>query len=85
VTDADKYYRALFRGGAASWNLRDRRMAGTIETWRAHLSEPDRPAKLAVWAYNSHLGDARATQMCLLETTVDWALPEVPETFPSGV
>jgi erythromycin esterase-like protein len=63
VTNAEEYYRTMFRGGASGWNQRDRHMAGTIEALRAHLSEPDRPAKLAVWAHNSHLGDARATQM----------------------
>ena len=63
VKNAEEYYRTMFRGGAQSWNLRDQHMAGTIEALRHHLSEPGRPAKLAVWAHNSHLGDARATQM----------------------
>jgi erythromycin esterase-like protein len=63
VKNAEEYYRTMFRGGPQSWNLRDRHMAGTIEALRAHLSEQDRPAKLVVWAHNSHLGDARATQM----------------------
>lgn len=63
VKNAEEYYRTMFRGGTKSWNLRDRHMAGTIEALRNHLSEPNRPAKLAVWAHNSHLGDARATQM----------------------
>jgi erythromycin esterase-like protein len=63
VKNAEEYYRTMFRGGTQSWNLRDQHMAGTIEALRGHLSEPARPAKLAVWAHNSHLGDARATQM----------------------
>jgi erythromycin esterase-like protein len=63
VKNAEEYYRTMFRGGTQSWNLRDQHMAGTIEALRHHLSEPGRPAKLAVWAHNSHLGDARATQM----------------------
>jgi erythromycin esterase-like protein len=63
VKNAEEYYRTMFRGGAQSWNLRDEHMAGTIEALRKHLSEPDRPAKVAIWAHNSHLGDARATQM----------------------
>jgi erythromycin esterase-like protein len=63
VMNAEEYYRTMFRAGTQSWNLRDGHMAGTIEALRNHLSEPDRPAKLAVWAHNSHLGDARATQM----------------------
>src|SRR5688500_4369796 len=63
VTNAEEYYRTMFRGGTQSWNLRDQHMAGTIDALRHHLSESGRPAKLAVWAHNSHLGDARATQM----------------------
>jgi erythromycin esterase-like protein len=63
VRNAEEYYRTMFRGGTQSWNLRDRHMAGTIEALRNHFSEPDHPAKIAVWAHNSHLGDARATQM----------------------
>ena len=53
----------MFRGGSRSWNLRDQHMAGTLEALREHLSEPNRPTKIVVWAHNSHLGDARATQM----------------------
>ena len=63
VKNAEDYYRTMFRGGIQSWNLRDQHMVGTLEALRDHLSEPDRPAKIAVWAHNSHLGDARATQM----------------------
>jgi erythromycin esterase-like protein len=63
VRNADEYYRTMFRGGSQSWNLRDQHMVGTVEALRAHLSEPERPAKIALWAHNSHLGDARATQM----------------------
>jgi len=63
VRNAEEYYRTMFRGGAQSWNLRDQHMAATIEALKNHLAETDRPAKLAVWAHNSHLGDARATQM----------------------
>ena len=63
VKNAEEYYRTMFRGGAQSWNLRDQHMAGTLEALRDYLSEADRPAKIAVWAHNSHLGDARATQM----------------------
>ena len=63
VKNAEEYYRTMFRGGAQSWNLRDEHMAGTIEALRNHLPGDDRPAKLAVWAHNSHLGDARSTQM----------------------
>jgi len=63
VQNAEEYYRTMFRGGEQSWNLRDEHMAGTIQALKNHLAEPGRPARLAVWAHNSHLGDARATQM----------------------
>jgi erythromycin esterase-like protein len=63
VKNAEEYYRTMFRGGTQSWNLRDQHMAGTIEALREYLNEADKPAKLAIWAHNSHLGDARATQM----------------------
>lgn len=63
VANAERYYRTMFAGRADSWNLRDRHMAETMEALIAHLSAPGRPAKLVVWAHNSHLGDARATEM----------------------
>ena len=46
-----------------SWNLRDRHMAETLDALVAHLERTSGPAKVVVWAHNSHLGDARATEM----------------------
>jgi len=63
VANAERYYRAMFAGRAHSWNLRDQHMAQTLAALDAHLSRPGRPARLVVWAHNSHLGDARATEM----------------------
>jgi erythromycin esterase-like protein len=63
VKNAEQYYRSMFRGRVSSWNLRDRHMAETLEALIAHLERHGRRAKLAVWAHNSHLGDARATEM----------------------
>src|SRR2546423_8617313 len=63
VKNAEQYYRSMFRGRASSWNLRDRHMVETIEALVAHLSRQDQRAKIVVWAHDSHLGDARATQM----------------------
>ncbi len=64
VVDAESYYRAMFAGRAASWNLRDQHMMRTLESIDDHLRERARaPAKIVVWAHNSHLGDARATEM----------------------
>ena len=62
VKDAEQYYRAMFRGRASSWNLRDRHMVDTVENLVAHLNGSRQP-KAVIWAHNSHLGDARATEM----------------------
>jgi erythromycin esterase-like protein len=63
VRNAERYYRVMFQAGPTSWNLRDQHMAETLFALRAHLAEQrGRPAKLVIWAHNSHLGDARATQ-----------------------
>jgi erythromycin esterase-like protein len=62
VRDAEQYYRAMFRGRASSWNLRDRHMVETLENLVWHLNGSRQP-KAIVSAHNSHLGDARATEM----------------------
>ncbi len=63
VRDAERYYRTMYLGDVSSWNLRDTHMAATLWAVERHLSRPGRPARLVVWAHNSHLGDARATEM----------------------
>jgi erythromycin esterase-like protein/predicted phosphoribosyltransferase len=63
VANAEAYYRAVFRGGVESWNLRDRHMAETLDALVGHLERTRGPAKVVVWAHNSHLGDARATEL----------------------
>ncbi|HET7619497.1 MAG TPA: erythromycin esterase family protein [Vicinamibacterales bacterium] len=63
VANAETYYRAMFGAGARSWNVRDSHMMETLEALLAHADRPDRRARAIVWAHNSHLGDARATQM----------------------
>ncbi len=63
VRDAEHYYRTMYRGEVSSWNLRDRHMAETLEALVAFLERTDGAAKVVVWAHNSHLGDARATEM----------------------
>ncbi|VEF11559.1 erythromycin esterase [Pseudomonas fluorescens] len=60
VHAAEQYYRAMYRGSRESWNLRDRHM---FETLQALRSRQERDAKVVVWAHNSHIGDARATEM----------------------
>ncbi len=63
VRNAEEYYRVMFRGRVSSWNLRDRHMAETLEALADYFDAREPGAKFAVWAHNSHLGDARATQM----------------------
>jgi erythromycin esterase-like protein len=63
VLNAEKYYRAMFEARASTWNLRDAHMANTIAALRRHFRACGRPGRLVVWAHNSHLGDARATEM----------------------
>lgn len=61
VKNAEEYYRAMFHERVSSWNLRDKHMAETLSALVQHLGSER--AKVVVWAHNSHLGDARATQM----------------------
>ncbi len=63
VKNAEQYYRSMFRGRASSWNLRDRHMVETLDALLKHLAKTGRGQKVVVWEHNSHLGDARATQM----------------------
>ena len=63
ATNAEAYYRAMYRGRASSWNLRDQHMTDTLQALDEHLARQGGPAKIVVWAHNSHLGDARATDM----------------------
>ena len=60
VADAEHYYRTMYRGSTDSWNLRDQHMFETLGRLIDHHG-PD--AKAIVWAHNSHVGDARATEM----------------------
>jgi erythromycin esterase-like protein len=53
----------MFRGRVSSWNVRDRHMAETLDRLIAHLEQQGGHIKVVVWAHNSHLGDARATDM----------------------
>jgi putative phosphoribosyl transferase len=60
VADAERYYRAMYFGSHESWNLRDRHMFETLE----HVLAARGPkSKAVVWAHNSHIGDARFTDM----------------------
>jgi erythromycin esterase-like protein/predicted phosphoribosyltransferase len=63
VKNAEAYYRAVFLEEVSSWNLRDRHMAETLDALVTYLGRKGSRAKIAVWEHNSHLGDARATEM----------------------
>ncbi len=68
VRNAEVYYRAMFSGRVTSWNLRDKHMAQTLDALLNHLDchkdVQDVPsARIVVWAHNSHVGDARATEV----------------------
>jgi erythromycin esterase-like protein len=60
VKNAERYYRAMFESRVSSWNLRDQHMVETLDALVVHLGASP---KIVVWAHNSHLGDARATEM----------------------
>jgi erythromycin esterase-like protein len=63
VKNAEHYYRSMFQGRISSWNLRDRHMLETLNELIQHLSKEFGQAKIVVWAHNSHIGDARATEV----------------------
>ncbi|MGY4711693.1 erythromycin esterase family protein [Mycolicibacterium sp. CBM1] len=69
VRNAEEYYRGMFRGRVTSWNMRDKHMAQTLTALLTHLdrhsgAQADQgPARIVVWAHNSHVGDARATEV----------------------
>ena len=63
VRDAEAYYRTMFHRRVSSWNLRDSHMAETLYALDRHLGTGGAPPRIAVWAHNSHLGDASATEM----------------------
>ncbi|AWN22307.1 erythromycin esterase [Deinococcus irradiatisoli] len=63
AVNAERYYRAMFLGRDESWNLRDTHMADTLDALAAHQRAQGLQPRLVVWAHNSHLGDARASEM----------------------
>lgn len=63
VKNAEQYYRTMFQGRVDSWNLRDLHMTETLDSLVEHFARQGQAAKVVLWEHNSHLGDARATQM----------------------
>jgi erythromycin esterase-like protein len=60
LAGAEAYYRAMARGGPESWNIRDCHMADTLDRLMVHHGPR---AKAVVWEHNTHISDARATDM----------------------
>ncbi len=60
MAEAERYYGAMVRGSAESWNIRDTHMMDTIDRLLDHYGPH---SKAVVWAHNTHVGDARATDM----------------------
>lgn len=60
AVNAERYYRIMVRGDRESWNIRDHHMADTIDRIAQHHGPRSRGM---VWAHNTHVGDARATDM----------------------
>jgi erythromycin esterase-like protein len=58
--DAERYYRTMIRGGPSAWNIRDGHMVDTLDNLMIHHGDG---AKGIVWAHNTHIGDARYTDM----------------------
>lgn len=63
VRNAEAYYRSMYLSDVSSWNLRDIHMDETLSVLEQHLGRAGRAPRIVVWAHNSHLGDARATEM----------------------
>jgi erythromycin esterase-like protein len=63
VRNAEEYYRTMFGSRVSSWNLRDSHMVETLIALETHLAKGQATPRIAVWAHNSHLGDAAATEM----------------------
>ena len=60
IANAERYYRTMYYGSRASWNLRDTHM---FETLKSLLDHHGPNSKAVIWAHNSHIGDASATEM----------------------
>lgn len=60
AVNAEKYYKAMFKAGSQSWNIRDRHMVSTLNRLMKFHGED---AKAIIWEHNTHIGDARATDM----------------------
>jgi protein-L-isoaspartate(D-aspartate) O-methyltransferase len=60
VEQAERYYRLMYYGGPVSWNHRDTHMFDTLQRV---LEERGPDSRAVVWAHNSHVGNAAATEL----------------------
>jgi erythromycin esterase-like protein len=81
VKNAEQYYRTMFQGRISSWNLRDSHMAETLDALSRHLSRGGQRPKIVVWEHNSHIGDARATEVGRLG---EWNVGELARKAYAG-
>jgi erythromycin esterase-like protein len=81
VKNAEQYYRTMFQGRISSWNLRDSHMAETLDALSRHLSRAGQRPKIVVWEHNSHIGDARATEVGRLG---EWNVGELTRKAYAG-
>jgi erythromycin esterase-like protein len=64
VKNAEKYYRSMFVNKSSSWNVRDLHMIETLDHLVLYLNKKsNNPTKIVTWAHNSHVGDAKATEV----------------------
>ena len=77
VKNAEHYYRTMVQGGPESWNIRDRHMTETLERLMKHHGPG---AKAIVWEHNTHIGDARFTDMATTawSTSASWCAKDTP-------
>jgi len=74
VVNAEHYYRGMFERRVNTWNLRDAHMAQTLFAISRHRVRRGRAGRVVVWAHNSHVGDARATET---HTHGEWNLGQL--------
>ncbi|WP_336785769.1 erythromycin esterase family protein [Paenibacillus sp. MMO-177] len=60
AVNAERYYQSMVRGGPESWNIRDQHMVEALDRIKTYHGQG---AKAIVWEHNTHIGDARATDM----------------------
>jgi erythromycin esterase len=60
AVNAERYYHAMLGGGDSTWNIRDRHMSETVDRLMGFHGHD---SKIIIWEHNTHIGDARATDM----------------------